>query len=76
MSLRGCSTLLFSILTLFSTAGSSTAINLLEGEVQLYIESLVAEFDDKPRDRKFTGIVYPPLCLNKPGKSKFYCQKY
>lgn len=59
MWLRGCNTLLFSILILFSVAGSSTAINLLEGEVQSYIDSLVAEFDDNPRDRKFTGIVYP-----------------
>lgn len=31
MSLRGCRTLLFSILTLFSVAGSSTPINLLRG---------------------------------------------
>ena len=31
---RGYSTLLFSILALFSVDGSTTAINLLEGEVQ------------------------------------------
>lgn len=74
MSLRGCRTLLFSILTLFYVAGSSTPINLLKGGVQSYIDSLV-EFDNNPRDRKFTGIVYPPLCFNKIGKSKFLLAK-
>lgn len=73
MLLRGCSTLLFSILSLFSIAGSSTAINLLEGEIQSYTDSLKAEFDKNPSE--FTEIVYPPLCLNKPEKSKFICQK-
>lgn len=44
------------------------------GGVQSYIDSLV-EFDNNPRDRKFTGIVYPPLCFNKLGKSKFLLAK-
>lgn len=75
MLLTGCSSFLFGVLILLSIVGFTAPVNLQNEEVQSYINNLVAEFDNNPRNSKFANIIYPPLCLTISRKSNFLLLK-
>ena len=75
MSLKGSRRLVFVLFTVLTVLDSITAINVHIMEVQSYINGLVEEFDNNPKDRKFASVIDPPLCLNSLRKGDFLLPK-
>ena len=59
------------VLTLFTLCN---VINLDE-DIQSYINNLVVEFENSPRESRFGSVIAPPLCLTAIQKGKFLLPK-